>query len=72
MQMENKNCTNEPRRGATKVGSGDLPEDGRHTIFETENHRGCCTARYTAAECISMSRSSQTSINYVWNDMIFV
>ena len=41
MQMENKNCTNEPCRGVTKVGSGDLPEDSRHTIFETENHQGC-------------------------------
>lgn len=35
-------------RGATKVGSGTLPEDSRHTIFETENHRGCCAPRYAA------------------------
>lgn len=36
---------------------------------------GMCGALRTArshVECISMSHGSQTTIKYVWNDMIFV
>lgn len=70
MQTKNKNCSNEPRRGATKVGSGDLPEDSRHTIFETENHRGCCAPRYAAtlnaSACPTAARLLSSMYGMIW------